>query len=302
MNGSAVTTPGFGETERAATAQLTGIAMAEDLAGANDLTTDALIPPEDGAEVHVVARQQGVIAGLPIGDLVYGQIDRRIGWVPEIADGTVVQSEDVVARVAGPLAGLLTGERTVLNFLTHLSGIATQTRQFVELVEGTGAVILDTRKTLAGWRCLARYAVRAGGGVNHRMGLYDEVLIKDNHIAAWSRQIGNSSLAGAVRQARETAPGRVIECEVDTIDQLRDVLEGSPDIVLLDNMSVEQLGEATRIRDATAPQVLLEASGGISLQTVRSIAESGVDRISVGALTHTDPNFDLGFDFHQVTT
>ena len=276
------------------------MALEEDLTDAGDLTTRALIPPDDNAEVHVVARQRGVVAGLPLGQLVYEQVDRLVGWAPEIAEGTVVQSGDIVARVAGPLGSLLTGERTVLNFLSHLSGIATQTRAFVEQVDGTGAVILDTRKTLPGWRCLARYAVRAGGGVNHRMGLYDAVLIKDNHIAAWSRQIGNSSLAGAVRQAREAAPGCVIECEVDTIDQLRDVLDSSPDIVLLDNMTLQQLGEAKQIRDSTAPQVLLEASGGITLQTVRAIAETGVDRISAGALTHSVPNFDLGFDFHRV--
>jgi nicotinate-nucleotide pyrophosphorylase (carboxylating) len=291
--------PRFGESERTAAARLIEIALEEDLAGASDLTCDALISPEDCAEVHVVARQAGVVAGLPIGDLVYEQIDRLVGWVPEVKDGSFVEPKDVVARVSGPLAGLLTGERTVLNFLTHLSGIATQTREYVEAVRGTKAVILDTRKTLPGWRALAKYAVRAGGGTNHRMGLYDGVLVKDNHIAAWSQQIGNSSLVEAVKQARESAPGRPVEFEVDTLDQFRDVLKGRPDIVLLDNMSTDQLREAVQIRDGSAPDVLLEASGGVSLQTVRSIAETGIDRISIGALTHTVPNFDLGFDFHR---
>lgn len=289
----------FGESERAAAARLIELALSEDLAGASDLTCDALISPEDCAEVHVVARQPGVVAGLPIGDLVYERLDRVVGWVPEVKDGAFVQPDDVVARVSGPLAGLLTGERTVLNFLTHLSGIATQTREYVEAVRGTKAVILDTRKTLPGWRTLAKYAVRAGGGTNHRMGLYDGVLVKDNHIAAWSQQIGNSSLAEAVNQARESAPGRAVEIEVDTLEQLRDVLNGRPDIVLLDNMTTDQLREAVQIRDASAPGILLEASGGISLQTVRSVASTGVDRISIGALTHTVPNFDLGFDFHR---
>lgn len=291
--------PRFSEPERNAAARLIEIALEEDLAGASDLTCDALISPEDCAEVLVVARQPGIVAGLPIGDLVYEKVDRVVGWVPEVKDGSLVQPKDVVARVSGPLAGLLTGERTVLNFLTHLSGIATQTREYVEAVRGTNAVILDTRKTLPGWRALAKYAVRAGGGTNHRMGLYDGVLVKDNHIAAWSRQIGNSSLAEAVKQARESAPGRSVEFEVDTLEQLRDVLAGVPDIVLLDNMSTDQLREAVQIRDGSAPGILLEASGGISLQTVRGVAETGVDRISIGALTHTVPNFDLGFDFHR---
>jgi nicotinate-nucleotide pyrophosphorylase (carboxylating) len=294
-----VAPPRFSEPERNAAARLIEIALEEDLAGASDLTCDALISPEDCAEVLVVARQPGIVAGLPIGDLVYEKVDRVVGWVPEVKDGSLVQPKDVVARVSGPLAGLLTGERTVLNFLTHLSGIATQTREYVEAVRGTNAVILDTRKTLPGWRALAKYAVRAGGGTNHRMGLYDGVLVKDNHIAAWSRQIGNSSLAEAVKQARESAPGRSVEFEVDTLEQLRDVLAGVPDIVLLDNMSTDQLREAVQIRDGSAPGILLEASGGISLQTVRGVAETGVDRISIGALTHTVPNFDLGFDFHR---
>lgn len=293
--------PRFGQSERAAAGRLIEMALEEDLSDASDLTCDALISPEDCAEVHVVARQPGIIAGIPIGELVYEKVDRLVGWVPEVRDGSLVQPNDVVARVSGPLAGLLTGERTVLNFLTHLSGIATQTREFVEAVQGTKAMILDTRKTLPGWRALGKYAVRAGSGTNHRMGLYDGVLVKDNHIAAWSQQIGNSSLAEAVKQARESAPGRSVEFEVDTLKQLRDVLAGQPDIVLLDNMTTDELLEAVQIRNTTSPDVLLEASGGISLQTVRGVAETGVDRISIGALTHSVPNFDLGFDFHRTS-
>ena len=290
----------FEEAERTAARRLIEIAVEEDLAGASDLTCDAMISPEDFAEVHVVAREPGIVAGLPIGDLVYEQLDHVVGWVPEVKDGSQVQPKEIIARVSGPLASLLTCERTVLNFLTHLRGIATQTLEYVEAVRNTKAIILDTRKTLPGWRTLAKYAVRAGGGTNHRMGLYDGVLVKDNHIAAWSRQIGNSSLAEAVKQTRESAPGRSIEVEVDTLDQLQDVLIGHPDIVLLDNMTTDQLREAIQIRDSSAPDVLLEASGGISLQTVRGVAETGVNRISVGALTHSVPNFDLGFDFHRV--
>ena len=179
--------------------------------------------------------------------------------------------------------------------MTHLSGIATLTRAFVDAATGTHAKILDTRKTLPGWRLLEKYAVRCGGGTNHRMGLYDGVLIKDNHIAAWTE---SSSIAEAVRTARaKSPPGVSIEVEVDTFPQLIDALQGTPDIVLLDNMDVEKLSEAVRLRNRLAPGVLLEASGGVNLETVGGIARTGVERISVGALTHSAPALDLGFDW-----
>ena len=183
----------------------------------------------------------------------------------------------------------------MLNFMTHLSGIATLTKTFVDCVKGTRARILDTRKTLPGWRLLQKYAVRCGGGLNHRMGLYDGVLIKDNHLAAWTE---SASIAEAVRSARSLSPAGIsIEVEVDTLPQLRDALQGSPDIVLLDNMTVETLSEAVAIRDRVAPNVQLEASGGVNLGTVTAIAQTGVERISVGALTHSAPALDLGFDW-----
>jgi nicotinate-nucleotide pyrophosphorylase (carboxylating) len=291
----------FTEVEQTAALQLLRIGLHEDVADVGDLTCRALIGAAEQAEVHVVARESGVIAGLPIGGMIFRELSKRVAWVEDVADGAQVEPDQVIARVVGPMAPILTGERTALNFLTHLSGIATLTRQFVDEVAGTNAVILDTRKTLPGWRILAKYAVRAGGGTNHRMGLYDGVLIKDNHIASWSAQIGNSVLSESVRQARESAPGVSVEIEVDTLGQLRDVLEGHPDIVLLDNMSVDQLRQATEIRDEIASQVLLEASGGVTLESVRSIAETGVDRISIGALTHSAPNFDIAFDFYRVT-
>ena len=179
--------------------------------------------------------------------------------------------------------------------MTHLSGIATLTRIYVDAVAGTRARILDTRKTLPGWRLLEKYAVRCGGGTNHRMGLYDGVLIKDNHIAAWTE---SSSIAEAVRTARAKSPkGVSIEVEVDTITQLQDALQGSPDIVLLDNMDVETLNEAVSVRNRLASGVLLEASGGVNLETVAGIARTGVERISIGALTHSAPALDLGFDW-----
>lgn len=291
----------FGDVERAAATTLLALALKEDLADVGDLTCEALIKPTDRAEVHVVARSPGIVAGLPIGALVFEAISRHVAWIVETPDGSSVEPGQVVARAVGSLKDILIGERTALNFLTHLSGIATLTSCFVREVEGTRAVILDTRKTLPGWRTLAKYAVRAGGGTNHRLGLYDGVLIKDNHIAAWSRQVGNSSLAAAVKQGRSKArPGIKIEVEVDTLSQLHDALEGKPDIVLLDNMSCVQLREAVAIRDHSAPQVLLEASGGVTLANLRAIAETGVDRISIGALTHSAPSLDLAFDFFQI--
>ena len=291
----------FGSAERACAETLVRLALREDLADVGDLTCNALIAPEDRAEVHVVARTRGVVAGLPIGQLVFEELGRRVVWIQEVADGSIVEPEQVVARVVGPLATVLIGERTILNFLTHLSGIASLTQRFVAEIAGTKAVVLDTRKTLPGWRALAKYAVRAGGGTNHRIGLYDGVLIKDNHIAAWSRQVGNSSLQAAVRQARSRTPKPLtIEIEVDTISQLHDVIDGKPDIVLLDNMTHEQLRKAVELRDAVAPQIQLEASGGVTLATIRAIAETGVDRISIGALTHSAPSLDLAFDFFRI--
>lgn len=293
--------PEFTNADREAAERLIALALAEDLAGIGDLTCNSLIGESDRAEVLIVAREAGTVAGLPIGELVFAKVDPLVGWVPEVSDGTLVQPGQIVARAAGPLAGILIGERTTLNFVGHLSGIASLTHEFVEAASGTAATILDTRKTLPGWRSLAKYAVRAGGGTNHRMGLFDGVLVKDNHIAAWSRLVGNSRLADAVRQARSESPkGVSIEFEVDTLEQLRDVLGGRPDIVLLDNMTTEQLREAVQIRNETAPRVLLEASGGITLETVRTIAETGVERISIGALTHSARCFDLGFDFHHI--
>ncbi len=287
----------FGPIERHSAATLVTMALMEDLGDRGDLTCQALIPPGSRAAVNVVARKPGVLSGSPIGRMVFAQLDAAIEWKAVKSDGNRLAPGDVVATVTGPLNGLLVGERTMLNFMTHLSGVATLTAQFVERIAGTRAVILDTRKTLPGYRRLEKYAVRCGGGTNHRMGLFDGVLIKDNHLAAWT---ANASIASAVKTARETSPpGVSIEVEVDTLDQLRDALQGNPDIVLLDNMSPAMLRDAITLRDAAAPNVLLEASGGITLDTVRAIAETGVERISIGGLTHSAPALDLGFDWNQ---
>jgi nicotinate-nucleotide pyrophosphorylase (carboxylating) len=291
----------FGEGERSAARKLIELALFEDLSKAGDLTCRALIRPDQSATVQVVARTDGVLAGSPIGRMVFESLDRNVQWDARHRDGDRVTPGTVIADVSGSLSSLLIGERTMLNFMTHLSGIASITRRFVDAVAvaGTRAKVLDTRKTLPGWRLLEKYAVRCGGGTNHRMGLYDGVLIKDNHLAAWTE---SSSIAEAVRTARAKSPAEVsIEVEVDTLKQLDDALSGSPDIVLLDNMNVETLRAAVAMRDRQAPQVLLEASGGVTLDSVTEIARTGVERISVGALTHSAPALDLAFDWKSST-
>jgi nicotinate-nucleotide pyrophosphorylase (carboxylating) len=285
----------FGTAEQLAARQLIEMALSEDLSNRGDLTCRALIRSEQTGAINVVSRKQGVLAGLPIGRSVLSTLDPQVEWKSFIADGDSVAPGTIIASVSGPLATLLIGERTMLNFMTHLSGIASLTRRFVEAVRGTRARILDTRKTLPGWRLLQKYAVRCGGGMNHRIGLYDGVLIKDNHLAAWAE---SGTIADAVRVARaKSPPGVSIEVEVDTLIQLKDAIQGEPDIILLDNMNPQQLVEAVAIRDQLAPKVQLEASGGVTIETVGAIAKTGVERISVGGLTHSAPALDLGFDW-----
>lgn len=285
----------WGEAEAEAAQVLIDLALIEDLNGEEDLTCSALIRPDERAAVQVVTRRCGVLAGEPLGRMVFATLDPDVAWAAERQDGDLLEPGSIVATVTGRLASLLTGERTMLNFLTHLSGIASLTRQFVDAAAGTRAQILDTRKTLPGWRALQKYAVRCGGGTNHRMGLYDGVLIKDNHLAAWTE---GRSIAEAVETSRQRSPAGIgIEVEVDTLDQLADALRGRPEIVLLDNMSPAQLRAAVKLRDTQAPGVLLEASGGITLETVAEIARTGVERISIGGLTHSAPALDLAFDW-----
>lgn len=290
--------PVFPNAARENAQRLIELAFDEDLSTAGDLTSQSLIAPDMCGEVAVVARNKGVVAGLPVVEMVFAHLDREVAVRLLVEDGTSVAPGTVVATICGPLRSLLTGERTALNFLTHLSGVATLTRQFVDAAVGGNACILDTRKTLPGWRYLQKYAVSAGGGTNHRMGLYDGFLIKDNHLAAWSESNSASSIAAAIRAARSSAPSGIsIEVEVDTLDQLKDALSGPPDIVLLDNMNCETLRQAVRIRDEHAPSVKLEASGGVTLETIADISAAGVERISVGALTHSAVALDLAFDW-----
>jgi nicotinate-nucleotide pyrophosphorylase (carboxylating) len=275
------------------------LAIAEDVGGDYiDLTSAALIPPDLPGHAAFVVRVPGTLAGLPIARLVCERFDPDLVFTELVADGTVLTGPTPVAEVRGPMHKILTAERTALNFLQRLSGVATQTRRYTQLIADLPVKLLDTRKTTPGWRVLEKYAVRQGGGHNHRMGLYDGVLIKDNHLAALGAQ--RLSPAEAVRRARAAYaydPGVSIEVEVDTLAQLAEVLGSDPDIVLLDNMGVDLLRQAVAMRNQRAPKVLLEASGGVTLQTLRGIAETGVDHISVGALTHSAVALDIALDY-----
>jgi nicotinate-nucleotide pyrophosphorylase (carboxylating) len=288
--------PEFGPSERRNAETLIDLALAEDLGQVGDITATATIPDHARGSGRFVARAEGVVAGLPVVALLAGRFGLGDDWRPLRGDGDRVGKGDEIARVAGPMRALLAMERTALNFLQRMSGVATLTARFVAEVAGTRAVILDTRKTTPGWRALEKYAVRCGGGRNHRIGLHDAVLIKDNHLA-WLAHQGDP-IGSAIASARSHAPsGTVVEVEVDSLDQLDRALECGPDIILVDNLGPEALAEAVRRRDARAPGILLEASGGVTLQAVRALAETGVDRISVGALTHSAPALDVGLDY-----
>ncbi len=287
----------FGELERRNLDALLPLALAEDLGQVGDITSTATIPSHARGAAHLVARSRGVLAGLPVAERLADEFELREHWRAFQADGDVLEAGTIVACLAGSMRSLLTMERTVLNFLQRLSGIASLTSRFVAATAGTRAAIYDTRKTTPGWRALEKYAVRCGGGRNHRFGLYDAVLIKDNHLA-WLRASAGLDIAAAVATARANVPaGTVVEVEVDTLEQLDVALGSGPDIVLVDNLGPVGMAEAVRRRDAVAPTVLLEASGGVSLATVAALAATGVDRISVGALTHSAPALDLAMDF-----
>lgn len=288
----------FTDVERAAAKPLLTVALREDLGREGDITTQAFLPPDEIGTVRIVSRQVGVTAGLPLAETVWQLLDPTVQVRRLLADGSPVSPGSVIAEVTGKVPILLAGERAALNFMTHLSGIASLTAKFVAAVAGTSAKIYDTRKTIPGWRILAKYAVRAGGGCNHRMGLFDAVLIKDNHLAAWRATSADHTVASSILAARaKVAPGIVVEVEVDTLEQLKDALTAQPDIVLLDNMGPGLLREAVTLRNSQAPGVQLEASGGINLGNVAAIAATGVERISIGALTHSAPALDLGLDW-----
>jgi nicotinate-nucleotide pyrophosphorylase (carboxylating) len=276
-----------------AVAGIAAAALAEDLAGGTDITTGAIIAPDAVARAEVVARAGGVVAGLPVAEAVFqitagdGPLDSRA----HAPDGGRVHRGDVLLTLSGPLAAMLAAERTALNLLCHLSGIATLTRRWVDAVEGTGAQIRDTRKTLPGLRALEKYAVRCGGGVNHRMSLSDAALIKDNHVAA------AGSVAAAFAAVRSRAAGFPVEVECDTLDQVDEAVRAGADLILLDNFTIPAMAGAVRLAGGRAR---LEASGGLSLEHAREVAMTGVDYLAVGALTHSAPALDIALDLAPV--
>jgi nicotinate-nucleotide pyrophosphorylase (carboxylating) len=271
-------------------------AIAEDLMGGIDVTSAATIAAEQRSAATFGVRATGVIAGLPI---VAAVIDTVCGeeaseFAQLVADGTLVQPGTDVAEVVASTRLLLTAERTALNLLCHLSGIASVTRRWADAVEGTSAVVRDTRKTMPGLRALEKYAVRCGGGVNHRMGLSDMALVKDNHVAA------AGGIAEAIRRIRTLEATIPVEIEVDSLDGLREAISADVDQVLIDNFSPEEMREAVALRDEMNPKVLLEASGGLTLESARVVAATGVDYIAVGELTHSARVLDIGLDFREI--
>lgn len=274
---------------RADYVEVVGRALSEDLGTKGDITSDACVPPTAESKGVFVARGPGVIAGLEVAGYVFEALDPSVTFEPLVADGERVVAGDPIARISGNSRSILSGERTALNLLGRMSGVATATAELVESVSGTGVRISDTRKTMPGLRALDKYAVRVGGGMNHRFGLYDAVLIKDNHLVA------AGDIAGAVAAVRAAVdPGVMVEVEVEDLEQLEQVLRTDADRVLLDNMSPEMLRRAVEI---VGGRKTIEVSGGVTPENVRRLAETGVDIISVGWMTHSPPQLDIALDF-----
>jgi nicotinate-nucleotide pyrophosphorylase (carboxylating) len=318
-----------GDAEFSNCVRLVSLALYEDLGRAGDRTSQTILPAEQKGSAVLVARGSGILAGLPVVDVVMDMVgmvlarggppheapfpfpmqpEGKVAFQVEpptvtmeafLEDGQSVTRGSRIARIEGLMRHILAAERSSLNFLQHLSGIATLTSRFVKAIDGLPCRIFDTRKTTPGWRLLEKYAVRCGGGFNHRIGLYDGVLIKDNHLAALGG--GANAIRQSIQLAREkNGPEIPIEIEVENLNLLDVAFASRPDIVLLDNMSPDQLKKAVRRRNEKAPRIQLEASGGITLENVRAVAETGVDRISVGALTHSAPALDIALDYETV--
>jgi nicotinate-nucleotide pyrophosphorylase (carboxylating) len=273
--------------EPALVAAIAADALAEDLAGGTDVTTAATVPAGASGHADLVARAPGVVAGLTVAEAVFALASPDLDYTELAADGDRVVAGQPVLAVTGPVRAILTAERTALNLLCHLSGVATLTRRWADAVACTPAAIRDTRKTMPGLRALEKYAVRCGGGVNHRMSLSDAALIKDNHVAA------AGSVARAFAEVRAQSPGLPLEIECDTLDQVAEALAAGADLILLDNFSVTDMVAAVRLARGRA---LLEASGGLTLASAPAVAETGVDYLAVGALTHSAPALDIGLD------
>lgn len=306
----------FSDETKSDCLKLISMALEEDI-GATDLTSgvdctsDAIVPRGTLASAAFVSRAEGVVCGIKIAQLAIEYFAPAIEFEVHVEDGQAVSAQQAIATITGPAHQILTMERTCLNFMCRLSGISTLTSNYVRQIEGTSACVLDTRKTTPGWRRLEKYAVACGGGSNHRMGLYDAIMIKDNHLAFYRSQVDEKTdvIPDAIQVARtwindhaSTLPNgseTILQLEVDTLEQLDRALGTDCDVVLLDNMSCEMMNKAVAMRNERAPQVLLEASGGVNLTTIGKIAQTGVERISVGALTHSAINFDIGLDWRQ---
>ncbi len=264
------------------------VALLKEDVGRGDLTTQSVVAPDAEGRARIEAREAAVVAGLDVARAVFdAAADEPIGWQPKSSDGAEVAAEDVLVVVEGSLASILTAERTALNLLAHLSGVATATRRFVSAIDGCRAKITDTRKTTPGLRALEKYAVSVGGGTNHRFGLDDGILIKDNHIAA------AGGVGSAIAKAQRAPHTLRLEIEVQDLAELEEAIAGGADVVLLDNMEPEDVAAAVRLASG---RVILEASGGITLENVRAYADSGVDLISVGAITHSSQSIDLSLE------
>ena len=267
-------------------------ALREDI-GRGDITSDILIPSGAKGKGVIIAKENGVIVGIPVAEMVFRILDSKVEFTEYISDGEKVKKVERIAEVVGEAKAILTGERTALNFLGHLSGIATKTNNFVEKVGHFNVKIMDTRKTVPNLRVLEKYAVRVGGGYNHRMGLYDAVLIKDNHLKLMKGKIGD-----LVKKVRSGAPPSMkIEVEAKDFSEVEDVLSGKPDIIMLDNMSVSEVKKTVEFVRKSGRSVLLEVSGGITIENVWEYAETGVDIISVGELTHSVKSLDVSMEF-----
>jgi nicotinate-nucleotide pyrophosphorylase (carboxylating) len=285
---------GFGVDERTST--LIDLALAEDI-GPGDVTSSYFVPEHREARGLILSKSEGVVAGVEVAEEVFKRVDDETSFKVLLESGNQVSLGAYVIEIRGKARSLLTAERVALNFLQRLSGVATKTRQFVDSVEGTGAKILDTRKTTPGWRALEKAAVIAGGGANHRMGLYDRAMVKDNHLVA---ERGIEALQKAINQLRVDKPGVEVELEADRLEQVEAFLKlDGVDYILLDNMNNDSLRKAVEMREGKGP--LLEASGGVDLQTVAAIAKTGVDFISVGALTHSATALDLSLEFTELS-
>jgi len=278
--------------------KLIRLALEEDLGDRGDTTTAAVIPAGTMATAILICKQEGVVAGLEVAYRVFAKLDPGCLWHPRVQDGDFCKQGTILAQVSGHASALLTGERTALNFLQRLSGIATVARKYADAVAGTPTQILDTRKSTPGWRNLEKYAVVAGGATNHRIGLYDRIMIKDNHRVLAGLE-GPKGIIRSVQRARAMYPDLKVQVEADRLNEVQEAIEAQADYILLDNMTNAEMAEAVKI---TAGRIPLEASGGITLERVPSIAALGVDYISVGALTHSVKALDISLDIQLQAT